>query len=360
MAEFFFDYGLFMLKALTIVVAILIVITASIAAGMRTRKSPEGQIEVTKINDDIRHLCETLRETIIDPDVCKLEAKQQRKAEKAERKARIKTLKKAAKKKKDSDDVSPRKSRLYLLDFDGDMKASGVDCLRREITAVLSLAEPQDEVLLRLESGGGMVHAYGLAASQLQRIKEHNIQLTICVDKIAASGGYMMACVANKLLAAPFAIIGSIGVIAQLPNFHRLLKKNDIDFEMITAGEYKRTLTMFGENTDADREKFVEDIQEIHTLFKNFVTQHRPQLNINNVATGEIWFGQQAIEKTLIDELITSDEYIVKACTNKDVFAVKYEEKKSLPEKLGLALGMAIDSILLKWLGRSTQKGFYS
>ncbi len=360
MAEFFFDYGLFALKALTIVVAILIVVVGSIAAGMRTRNAPEGHIEVTKINDDIDALRETLCESVVDPEAYKIETKQRHKAEKAERKANIKALKKASKT-KDDDKVEPeRKCRLYVLDFHGDMKASAVTSLRREITAVLSLAESQDEVLLRLESGGGMVHAYGLASSQLQRIKDQGINLTVCVDKVAASGGYMMACVASKLLAAPFAIIGSIGVIAQLPNFHRLLKKNDIDFEMITAGEYKRTLTMFGENTEEGREKFTDDIQDIHTLFKDFVSQHRPQLNISEVSTGEIWFGQRAIEKSLVDELITSDAYIVKACKESDVFQVKYEEKKSLPQKLGLALDTAIDSVLLKWFDRGTRKEFYS
>lgn len=360
MAEFFFDYGLFALKALTIVVAILIVVIASVAAGMRTRKSPEGHIEVTKVNEEIDTLREALCATVLDRQAHKIETKQRHKAEKAERKVNIKALKKAAKTKDDEKSEPERKPRLYVLDFHGDMKASGVSSLRREITAVLSLAETQDEVLLRLESGGGMVHAYGLASSQLQRIKDHGINLTVCVDKVAASGGYMMACVASKLLAAPFAIIGSIGVIAQLPNFHRLLKKNNIDFEMITAGEYKRTLTMFGENTDEGRQKFTDDIQDIHILFKDFVSQHRPQLNITEVSTGEIWFGQRALEKSLVDELRTSDDYIVKACEESDVFHVKYAEKKTLPQKLGLALDTAIDSVLLKWFDRGTRKGLYS
>ena len=361
MAEFFFDYGLFLLKAVTIVVAIIAVIVVSVAAGMRTRKATtEGHIEVTKVNDEIDHLRDTLSATVVDPDAYKIAEKKRHKAEKAEHKAHLKNLKKAAKKDDDKVEDPDRKPRLYVLDFDGDMKASAVSGLRREITAVLSLAEKQDEVLVRLESGGGMVHAYGLASSQLQRIRDHEIPLTVCVDKVAASGGYMMACVASKLLAAPFAIIGSIGVIAQLPNFHRLLKKNDIDFEMITAGEYKRTLTMFGENTEKGREKFVEDIEDIHVLFKEYVQKHRPQLEIEKVATGEIWFGQRAIDNALIDELCTSDEYIVKACNDSDVFEVKYCEKKSLPEKLGIAVHSAVDAVLLKWFDRGTRNQFYS
>ncbi len=361
MAEFFFDYGLFALKALTIVVAIVIVIVASVAAGMRNKNAPEGHIEVKKINDDIKDLKEALEQAVVEPEVHKIESKQRNKAEKAEHKAKLKALKKAAKSAdKDGPETEDAKPRLYVLDFHGDMKASAVSRLRREITAVLSLANASDEILVRLESGGGMVHAYGLASSQLQRIRDHQINLTISVDNVAASGGYMMACVASKLIAAPFAIIGSIGVIAQLPNFHRLLKKNDIDFEMITAGEYKRTLTMFGENTEEGREKFTADIQDVHTLFKDFVSQHRPQLNISEVATGEIWFGQRALEKSLVDELMTSDEYIVNACDKADVFEVKYEEKKTLPQKLGLAVDTALDSLLLKWFDRGTRKEFYS
>jgi serine protease SohB len=170
----------------------------------------------------------------------------------------------------------------------------------------------------------------------------------------------MMACVASKLLAAPFAIIGSIGVVAQFPNFHRLLQKNEIDFELVTAGEYKRTLTIFGENTEKGRAKFIEDIEEIHVLFKELVTQHRPQIKIDEVSTGEIWFGQRALDKALIDELVTSDEYIVNACEESDVFEVQYKEKKSLPEKLGFALQSAIDGTLLKWWDRGTKKQYYS
>ena len=359
MAEFFFDYGLFALKLLTIIIGIIVIVLVSVRAGMRTGKSREGHIEVTKVNDEIDRLRDTLNATVIDADSFKRQLKQRARDEKAERKTKLKALKKNAKKGTGEKSDSDKKGRVFVLDFKGDMRASAVSSLRREITAVLSLAEESDEVLVRLESGGGMVHAYGLASSQLQRVKDRGITLTICVDKIAASGGYMMACVASKLLAAPFAIIGSIGVVAQFPNFHRLLKKNEVDFELITAGEYKRTLTMFGENTEKGREKFIEDIEDIHALFKEFVTQHRPQLKIEEVATGEFWFGQRALDRALVDELVTSDEYIVNACEKSDVFEVKYKMKKSFPEKLGFALQSAIDGTLLKWWDRATKNQFY-
>ncbi len=217
---------------------------------------------------------------------------------------------------------------------------------------MLAVAKPTDEVLVRLETGGGMVHAYGLASSQLDRIKRAGIPLTISVDKVAASGGYMMACVADKIIAAPFAVIGSIGVIAQVPNFNKLLKKHDIEFEQITAGEFKRTLTMFGENTDKAREKFTHEIEQTHGLFKNFISDHRPALEIEKVATGEHWYGNQAQELGLVDEIGTSDDLLVSAFKEKEVLHIRYVQKKKLAEKLANSSAKAADKLLLKWIAR--------
>jgi len=359
-AEFFFNYGLFVAKLMTVVVAILAVTIVSITLGMRAKQSRKGHIEVTKVNEEIDHMRLTLNATVVDPDTFKLQLKRKKQADKIEHKTRKKELKKAAKSEPAKEPGADTEPRVFVLDFDGDLRASAVSCLRREITAVLSLAGESDEVVVRVESSGGIVHAYGLASSQLQRIKEHGVALTVCVDKVAASGGYMMACVANKLLAAPFAVIGSIGVVAQLPNFHRLLKKHDVDLELITAGEHKRTLTMLGKNTQKGREKFTEEIEDVHLLFKEFVTQHRPQVKIEEVATGEIWFGQRALDKLLVDELITSDEYIARACEKSDVFEVKYVDKKSLPEKLAIAIEASVDGFLMKWWDRGTKSRFHS
>ena len=361
MAEFFFEYGLFFLKSLTIVISILAVVAVSIGASIRSKKTDQGQLEISKINEQFEHTQDLMQAATVDPETLKSSAKEKKKAQKEARKAQKKMLKKAAQN-KDSENTEPAEdtpSCLFVLDFEGDMKASAVGNLRREISAVLSVAQQSDEVLVRIESGGGMVHAYGLAASQLQRIKNKSIPLTVCVDKVAASGGYMMACIADKLLAAPFAIIGSIGVVAQIPNFHRLLKKNDVDYEVITAGEYKRTLTILGENTDKGREKFAEEIEDVHSLFKAFVMEHRPQLDIGVVATGETWFGQRALEKLLVDSLMTSDEYIADACESRDVFVVRYTEKKTLPEKIGLAMQETIDMVLLKWIGRGACRDWF-
>ena len=240
-----------------------------------------------------------------------------------------------------------------MLNFDGDIRANATDNLREEVSVVLGQAREGDEVLVRVESPGGLVHGYGLAASQLQRFRDAKVPLTVAVDKVAASGGYMMACVADRILAAPFAVLGSIGVLAQLPNFHRLLQKHDIDFELLTAGEYKRTLTMFGENTDKGREKFVEELEETHTLFKDFVGTNRPSLDIAKVATGEVWYGSRALEEGLVDELCTSDDFVQKRLQDWDVLELRFVHKKNWQEKLGLAAEGAIERTLLRWWQRA-------
>ncbi len=249
-------------------------------------------------------------------------------------------LKKLLKNKaKPADDTPSAKDdkTIYVLDFDGDIKASAVAHLREEISNIISIAKAGDEVVLRLESGGGQVSSYGLAAAQLVRIKEAGLTLTVCVDKIAASGGYMMACTANKIIASDFGVLGSVGVVSQLPNFHEFLKKHDVNFEQFTAGEYKRTVTMFGENTDEDRAKYQEDLERIHELFKAFVAKHRPSLAVEKIATGEIWFGQDALDLGLIDEIGTSDAYILSLLDKHNVYALHTRTKPTLAEKLGLA-----------------------
>ncbi len=350
--EFLSDYGLFLAKSITVLVTILLIVGFIVAMGQKHKGHEKGHFEVTRLNDKFEAAQNSLKDAVMDHEQRKLDLKQQDKQEKEAAKARKKAVKKG-----ETENARPR---VYVLDFDGDIKASAVEHLREEINCILSLARDTDEVVVRLESGGGMVHSYGLASSQLDRIKKKGIPLTVCVDKVAASGGYMMACVADKILAAPFAVMGSIGVVAQLPNFHRLLKKNYVDFEMLTAGEYKRTLTMFGENTEKDRAKFKEDLEDTHTLFKEFVTEHRSVMNIDEVANGDVWFGRRALEKQLIDELMTSDEYIHQRIQDADVFEVEYIFKKSIQEKLGIAAEGVIDRLLLSWISRMQQSRFFS
>ena len=336
--EFLFEYGLFLAKSVTLVIAIIVVLVVMFGLSQRNRPAERGHIEVRSINDLVRHITETLQSVVLDPAARKELAKSRKKEAKAEEKARKNEVE------------EDRKKRVYVVDFNGDIEASAVESLREEVTAILSVATPRDEVVVRLESPGGMVHGYGLAASQLRRIVSSEVPLTIAVDKVAASGGYMMACIGNRIIAAPFALLGSIGVVAQIPNFHRFLKNKDVDVEVLTAGEYKRTLTMFGENTDKGREKFVEELEDVHTLFKEFVAENRPQVNTDEVGTGEAWYGKRALDHKLVDELMTSDEYIVSLCNDCDVFQVRYIEHRNRVDKLmdrfnGLLRNPAADAL---------------
>ena len=338
--EFLADYTGFLLKVVTVVVAVLVVLAS--AATLRSKgRRQTGQLQVRKLNEFFDDLQLRVEQTVLDKAQLKASRKARSKADKLARKS------------------GRHKPRVFVIDFDGDIKASQVDNLRHEVTAVLAIATPADELVVRLESSGGMVHGYGLAASQLARVRQAGIPLTVCVDKVAASGGYMMACIGNRILSAPFAILGSIGVVAQLPNMHRLLKKHNIDFEVLTAGEYKRTLTVFGENTDKGREKFQQDLELTHDLFKEFVARFRPQLAIAEVATGEVWLGQAALGLQLVDELMTSDEYLAGKARDAELFHLHYAQRKTLPERMGMAAGLAADRVLLNGWGRLTQQRFW-
>lgn len=342
--EFLYEYGLFLAQAITLVAAVLIVVGGIVAITSRQRsEQQEGHIEIRHLNEKYRHIGATIKSVVDDPMAAKELAKSEKKAEKAKAKDAKKKRKKAG-----SVEQENGQPRLYVLNFDGDIRASATENLREEITAVLPQIQDGDEILVRLESPGGMVHGYGLAASQLQRIRSAGVPLTAAVDKVAASGGYMMACVADRIVAAPFAVLGSIGVVAQLPNFHRLLKKNDVDFELLTAGEHKRTLTMFGENTDKGREKFIEELEDTHQLFKEFVHANRPSLDVDKVATGEVWYGQNALTEGLVDELQTSDAFIQGRLESWDVYEVRFVHRKNWQEKLGMAAESALERSFLK------------
>lgn len=300
------NYGLFLLKTLTVLISILLIL--SFAVNSKKSKS-DGSLEVTNINNELVTLEENIKKNILTSKEFKKFIKH--------RKKNLKMLNK----------------KLFVIDFKGNIKASEIISLRREISGIILSHKKGDEVLLRLENSGGTVHEHGLAASQLKRIKDKKIPLTICVDKVAASGGYMMACVANKIISSPFAIIGSIGVLAQVPNFNKLLKNKGVDFEQHTAGNYKRTVTMFGENTDKDREKLGEQLEDIHMLFKDFIVSQRKNVDIEKVATGEYWYGKSALDLNLVDQIMTSDEYILSMKDSFDIIHIKYKPSKTFADK---------------------------
>lgn len=347
--ELLSEYGLFLAKIVTVVVAIVAVITV-VASTVLSQKAPRGELHVTRLNERYDEMRKQVAGELLEP----VRQKLWHKAQKKQRKLQAKQDKARAKQDRDHNAAKT----LYILDFKGSMDAKEVGALREEITALLAVAQPQDQVLLRLESPGGVVHGYGLAASQLQRLRQRNIPLTVVVDKVAASGGYMMACVANEIVSAPFAILGSIGVVAQLPNFNRLLKNKDIDVELHTAGQYKRTLTLFGENTEEGREKFRADLNQTHQLFKQFVQQHRPTLDIEQVATGEYWYGLQALEKGLVDKISTSDDLIIQKMDEFTVVSLHYSRRRKLLERFTSGAAESIDQLLLRWWQRGDRQFF--
>ncbi|HNP36378.1 MAG TPA: protease SohB [Woeseiaceae bacterium] len=335
MSQFFIEYGLFLLKSVTIVIALIILIAVAATAG---RKGSHEGLEVESLNKKFQALAHTLRLAVLNKSEQKKQAKQEKKRQKAAGK-----------------NASNRR-RSFVIDFKGDLKASAVPSLREEVSAILDVATADDQVIVRLENYGGVVHEHGLAASQLVRIRNADIPLYVCVDKVAASGGYLMACVASKIYAAPFAILGSIGVLAQIPNFNRLLDNHGVNFEQITAGKYKRTVTMFGENTDEDRAKLKEELEEVHTLFKSAVATYRPDLDLERLATGEHWYGTRALELKLADELKTSDELLRELAAERDLFHLSYKIKQPLQKRLMANVDSALEKVAaLRW-----RRGFES
>ena len=324
MSTFFLEYGSFLLKVITIVVAIIIVIGVAASAG---RKASQEGLEVENLNKKYKGLATALREAVLNKGERKKAAKEEKKRQKAQAKE------------------SSDRPRSFIINFKGDLKATAVPSLREEVSAVLDVACAGDEVIVCLENHGGVVHEHGLAASQLARIRDRDIPLIVCVDKVAASGGYLMACVASRIYAAPFAILGSIGVLAQIPNFNRLLDSHGVDFEQVTAGKYKRTVTMFGENTDEERAKLKEELEDVHRLFKAAISKYRPQLDLDKVATGEHWYGSTALELDLADEIKTSDEVLTERAIERDLYQLSYRIKQPLQKRLMANIDSTLEKV---------------
>ena len=343
---FAFEITIFVLKLGLVIMMIAAVVKLISSAFNHEQES--GALKVTHLNEKLKRQSNDLKLMLLSPPAREIARKADSKEQRGEEKREKKEAKKEAKKERrqakrnsvegsvqleKSETESQEKSRLFVLTFKGDIQASAVESLREEITSIIQIGQPGDEVLVKLNNSGGYVHTHGLAASQLNRLKAAGYSLTVAIDQIAASGGYMMACVGDKIIAAPFAIIGSIGVVAQVPNVHRFLKKHDVDVELHTAGEYKRTLTILGENTDEGRAKFIKDLHKTHDLFKDFVTGQREQLDVAKVATGETWYGVSALEAGLIDEIKTSDEVILQSLNRFEVYELSYERKRKVSER---------------------------
>ena len=325
MPEALASYLLFLAKTATLVVAVGAVL-ALWTGSLRGTRPPAERLEVKSLNRRYEGLRQAVRSGMMP-------RRQLARLLRRERRGR-------------GGPESGRR-RVFVIDFRGDIRATGVAALREEVSAVLSEAGPEDEVLVRLENAGGLVHEHGLAASQLARVRDKGVPLTVAVDKVAASGGYLMACVAGRILAAPFAVVGSIGVLAQLPNFHRLLERHGVDFEQVKAGEYKRTVSLFGETTEEGRAKLREQVEDTHGLLKGFIARYRPTVDLERVSTGEYWHGSQALEMGLVDELTTSDDYLIAAMPEADVYQVRFAVQKRLADRMVSAIRSAAESRLL-------------
>lgn len=324
--EFLIDYGSFLLKTISFIIIISLPFIFLFSSKSKD-SSPSGSLKITNLSDKFDAMAGAVKSLSLS---------------KAEKKQLIKKKKKDLKAKKNKAIPKP----VYVLNFNGDIEASSVENLKEEITAILKSDTKCQELVLRLESPGGTVIGYGLCAAQLQRLRDAGIKVTACVDKVAASGGYMMACVCNKIVSSPFAIIGSIGVVAAIPNFHKILKKNDVDYELHTAGEYKRTITMFGETTPAGRKKFKEHLEEIHILFKDHIKKFRPNLDMKKIATGETWEGIKALEEGLVDEISTSDEYLLNLSKKHEIFEISYVTKQNIQDKLSFFITKTFTNLI--------------
>ena len=331
MIDLLIAYSFFLLKVLTVLIAVLIPIIVILGSNKNKKSKDKGKIVVKNLSQQLEEIGISLKSAEMDPKAYKKFLKERQKAKKKESKGKPKEI-------------------IYVLDFTGDIQASGVSRLKKEINAILASQVKCKEVVLKVESGGGSAYAYGLCAAELKRLVDNKIKLTVCIDKVAASGGYLMSCVASKIVAAPWAIVGSIGVIAQLPNFHRLLKKNSIDIEMHTAGEFKRTLTPLGKNTKKGRDKFISELKELHVVFKDFVKENRSKIQVNKVATGEVWQGEKAKKLGLIDEIGTSDNYLLNLSTKFNLLEIEYFEKKSFAARFALAAELVMEKGIYKFL----------
>lgn len=327
MVAFFSEYALFLLESLTVLAAVLVVVARLISLGGRPRDRDGVHLDIRRLDQRYRKMARAIQRHTLGRKALKALHKEDSGQEKA----------------RDKGKVAPRR-RVFVLDFHGDVRASQVTWLRDEVTAILAAAQDGDEVLLRLESPGGVVHGYGLAASQLERIRQRGLHLTIAVDKVAASGGYMMATVADRILAAPFAVLGSIGVIAQIPNFHKVLQRHEVDFELHTAGKHKRNITIFGQNTDEGRDQLRLELEDIHSLFKDLIHRYRPTLNLDEVADGRTFYGTRAVELGLADSLQTSDDWLLAASKEADLLQIRCKPNVGLGDRLSAWVAATVAS----------------
>lgn len=200
---------------------------------------------------------------------------------------------------------------VFVIDYVGSMMASEVVYLTAKIDAIILKSNKDDEVVINITSPGGAVSGYGLVASQIKRLKTAGLKITATVDTVAASGGYMAAVVSDEIIAAPFAMVGSIGVVANVMIYEELLKNIGIQTNVYTSGDSKRTVVPSRVPNAEEEAKLEAQLEEIHSRFKDHVLSFRPDIDEDKVFTGQAFLAADAINFGLVDKIGTSDELLL-------------------------------------------------
>ncbi len=247
--------------------------------------------------------------------------------------------------------------RLAVLRFQGlrDLNASGDQRLSEAIDEVLVNRDHFEEAVVIIDSPGGTTHGYGHAYALLERLSASGLKVTACIDRIGASGGYLMALPADRILAGPFAIVGSVGVVAGIPNVKRLLEEKGVSYRLFVAGDKKRVVHFADDDGPEVREYMDEKLAGIHTQFLQAVEKHRgDRVKLDEVRSGDHWSAEESVEKGLglVDELQTSAEYLLER--NREVALVMIERRVDITERfagyLAARLSARVASLFTRWL----------
>jgi serine protease SohB len=236
------------------------------------------------------------------------------------------------KKTKELDEKPLAERPIAVVSFDGDVRATKRKIVSALIDELIVNKDKLSEAVVVVNSPGGSVAEYGLLYAEMERIRAAGISLTVCIDTYAASGGYLMSLPANRIVAAPFAFVGSVGVVAYSPNIHRLLKKHDIEPRLFTAGEFKRTVTLIGDDDEEAKQHFQHQLESLHGLFLAAVKKYRTGANFEKIGTGDHWTAEESQTQNLglVDHIATSREYLLKLNADRDL--VHLSQKKHMLE----------------------------
>ena len=202
-------------------------------------------------------------------------------------------------------------------------------------------------VALVINSPGGSPVQSSLIGSRIRRLAaEHDVPVYAFVEDVAASGGYWLACAADKIYLDESSIVGSIGVISASFGAHEFLNRQGFERRVYTAGKSKSMLDPFRPENPEDVERLKGSLEQIHEVFKTHVTSRRGGrlASDQDLFTGEIWLGQKAIDVGLADHI----GHLVP--TMKDMFGDKvkfrvFGQRRSIAQRFGLSL--AQDAIAL-------------